>query len=1587
MSERVCCCAKWGLAGLLLISILFNIILLYNFSSKKNVPKKALPASFDVPEEDSVTQEQKQQPLLCTKGKYNKWNSGFAFTFNDQPDKNTVRYSIHPSVQNASHYCCNQTLYIEGDFVPGQIYTVTVHKGLKSFDGKALEEDVKAMDRIPEKDRQISFITKGPYLALHGKRTLGMSFCNVSKVRYTLWKFYENNLSFENLDSYSARKKLQKIASWEEPLHFPANRECAKNLQLDHLLPGKTPGVYLIEAEESERDNSYYYSSDSCVLVLTDLAVLASVDKKSRQAAVAIRKISDRTPVANAVITLFSIKNQPVGKGVSGPDGTAVIAFDKTFDDTDDSLRSLIVRSGKDMTFFEFDDITKTGSVPDAAENGSLLDSAPKAFVYTARGIYRPGEKVDVSMFVRNYAEGIMKVTSNIPCRFSLLDPDQREVAFFSTRTDKNGYAEHAFELSKNAVAGVYTIRCGINGSVWGETKVLAGAFMPDRIQVKVTPLFEGPVNMNRNLEFRLDGKYYFGAEVLEGIWRGKLRSSLAPVPEHWKGWTVGAEEDFKPMNLSVKTVTENGVRKIRYEGNHKPSFAPVLLTAVGEVSEPGSRYVAGHTSAVLLPTESFIGLRQNGKNGTGAVFDYAILSYRKGQKLPEEKDSFRITLARRKWEFVYNAGTGRRDWNEVIEACPEFTQTLAGKTSGEFRFRNLPAGNYLVTVEDASGQRKSVLEFWHEAGKGSERSANPNALDIALDRALYKHGKKVRLSFKVPADGMVFAVYGDNRIRRTIQQKVTAGENTLETVIPYTVPGDVYFAGITFEGGSDGKLFHSFGAVRIPVDCESYRMDVTLSVPEEARPGSRVPLKIRLQDTEGKPCTGIVQVMVCDEGILSLTGFKTPDIFQYFWKSLNSGMTFYDMFGLIFPELVIGEDGHVAGDGVARRTWNTGKELFTHLKSVCSALKPVQVPASGEVQIPFTVPEHQGALRVMAVASGDLRAGSASCRMTVRDTAGLLLRLPRAAAPGDAFESVCSVFNHGKKDAGYTLEITLPAGWKTAGKTRFEGVLKAGSSCNITLPLQIPADAAGLQKVTARLTLGDFAGNFTEKIVLRQPQQPSVKSGIITVAPGESMTYEVKKEEWKGKTETVFSIFGTPLNGVELALNYLNDYPYGCLEQTVAAAFPMLAAPELAKLGLISGGMAKTAGKKVEAAYSRILPMMQQNGGFSMWPGGRSVWQEGTVFAAHFLYTAKDAGMISVDKSVEKKLKKYLERSLQDADMKPVIRAYTAYVLACSGNNDAAQLEAKRVLLKEKGNTAAFLAGAALVRLGYASEGRSAMIQALKAKCFLAGSLGNIGSEASLCGMLLTVLMTEDPDAGQGAELALHLQQLLREDASGWGVTQSNAWAVMGLAKFAAVNPAAPVKAAVKIGNGQEITPDPAVLRSVTIGEEKLTVRNDGKAPIFVRTGTSGIAAKPVSGGTIRLRRELLDMAGNPVKEIRHGDQVQVRLTVTAPKAVENLVICDLLPGGFEIEDPRLATRSATPETVDPGKFRNRRMERLDDRFLLFGNMLSTDFTFTYTVRAVTRGTWYSPELRAEAMYDAELQGVFAETVPVVIR
>ena len=79
-----------------------------------------------------------------------------------------------------------------------------------------------------------------------------------------------------------------------------------------------------------------------------------------------------------------------------------------------------------------------------------------------------------------------------------------------------------------------------------------------------------------------------------------------------------------------------------------------------------------------------------------------------------------------------------------------------------------------------------------------------------------------------------------------------------------------------------------------------------------------------------------------------------------------------------------------------------------------------------------------------------------------------------------------------------------------------------------------------------------------------------------------------------------------------------------------------------------------------------------------------------------------------------------------------------------------------------------------------------------------------------------------------------------------------------------------------------------------------------------------TGVPAKPVTPADngMQVRRRYLDRHGKPLAGgvVRSGDLVQVELTVSSPTVLENLVVEDLLPGGLEVENPRLERVTGMP-------------------------------------------------------------------------
>ncbi|MEX1361510.1 MAG: hypothetical protein AB1Z98_00165, partial [Nannocystaceae bacterium] len=131
---------------------------------------------------------------------------------------------------------------------------------------------------------------------------------------------------------------------------------------------------------------------------------------------------------------------------------------------------------------------------------------------------------------------------------------------------------------------------------------------------------------------------------------------------------------------------------------------------------------------------------------------------------------------------------------------------------------------------------------------------------------------------------------------------------------------------------------------------------------------------------------------------------------------------------------------------------------------------------------------------------------------------------------------------------------------------------------------------------------------------------------------------------------------------------------------------------------------------------------------------------------------------------------------------------------------------------------------------------------------------------------------------------------------------------------------------------------------------------------------------------------------------QVRAGTNVKVTLTVVARDRARYVVIDDALPAGFEGQNPRFKTSVQASDESDrtPGGGLSRwwwpwwsfdHTDLRDDRMLLFADdMPAGVYTYSYTARATTLGTFQLPPIKAEAMYEPERFGHSAtSTVRVV--
>ena len=163
--------------------------------------------------------------------------------------------------------------------------------------------------------------------------------------------------------------------------------------------------------------------------------------------------------------------------------------------------------------------------------------------------------------------------------------------------------------------------------------------------------------------------------------------------------------------------------------------------------------------------------------------------------------------------------------------------------------------------------------------------------------------------------------------------------------------------------------------------------------------------------------------------------------------------------------------------------------------------------------------------------------------------------------------------------------------------------------------------------------------------------------------------------------------------------------------------------------------------------------------------------------------------------------------------------------------------------------------------------------------------------------------------------------------------------------------------------------------------GKYTITNRNDNeiKASLII-TGHGASPLQPENQG-FEIKREFYTLDGKPAKldTVKQNDRFVVVLKVTEKEAKRGrLILVDRIPGGFEIENPKLVTGSDVKTLswlpyargVEHSQFK-------DDRFLAAFNMSRVykkkkpaTLTTAYIVRAVSPGTYTHPAATIEDMY-----------------
>jgi alpha-2-macroglobulin len=1431
---------------------------------------------------------------------------------------------------------------------------------------------------------------------------------------------------------------LRQVAVQRVDQPGPKNQVQRTLVDTRKVLGGRAHGALAIALRYAHDASDYDVPEKLKVVSLSELCISAKLSRFG--SLVWVTERATNAPVAGAEVTLLN-PGRGERKYVTDADGLATIAaadFDPELSrETAASGAVLLARRGDDSAFAPVAEHIESWRLDVPSDfSGELV---PYGVVFSDRGIYRPGDEVQVKGIVRLQTATGNALPPQQPLEVELRSSSGDAVAKHTALLTEHGTFSTKLALPAGAELGSYrVIAAGLGQQSVAEAGLEVAEYRPVELKVEAST-DRGAYQRGDTAALELRASYLFGGAA------GGLSASLSVSRQPtWfqvpgaDGFTTDARAYFADiaevsggaeLRRETRQLDEAGAlewtEKLELPGQRETE----LLRVDAEVTDVSRRSVATSSSALVHPAAHYVALRSEGESfvQAPATLKPAVLALTAaGQRLAGK--AVALELVERRYTFAREvAGDDYRGVSKPVDTVVARCQLVTAAQAASCALAVPAAGYYLVVArsKDERGRQAQAAIGLYAAGPGEPTWGDNDrrSLELVLDKKSYAVGERARVLIKSPyKESEALITVERSGLYRSFRRTFHSTAASFEVPVTKELLPNAFIGvhllprrsagGAKLEAGS-----YRIGYAPLMVSGEGKRLAVSLTPDKrDYRPGQRVAVSLSVRDARGAAAPGAeVTLYAVDEGVLSLVDYRTPDPLETFSSPRPlqvATLESRDAEGrLLLDALGSGSDkGRDGGGGGAL-------DVRHDFRQTAYFNPRIVTDARGDAKVGFVLPESLTTFRLMAVAVGkDDRYGYAQERVTTSKPLMARPALPRFLRVGDTFEAGVVVSKKG-----------LPAG-KVRVSARFSGVAAAGPaerevevSANASVEVRFPAAAPRLGEGSVQFEVQAGAERDVTLVPLRVtlPLVPEVAAiyGKTTAAESQQLGSLSQARDDFGSLSVALS--STALVGVDQVALDLLEYPYACTEQLSSRLVPLVALGELG--GALGFSAPADAKKRAQTAASEILQRQQGDGGFANWPESGRSWEFISPYATLALLRAQQAG-VAVPKAALDRARDYLRR-LADISGRHAVDLPTSAlaldVLAELGAPDAGGVNR---LFEARGQLPLF-GKALLLHAAVGSKLGSDVVKELTRE--LEGALHLDGDRA----------LVMDDGEGRFAELldsgartqALVLRALaatgrhtlLEQLARGligsrrqgrFRTTQEGAWALLALVDYRRVaEPEAPrFQALVSLGGerlGSASFEQPSArAERFELPLERLK-RGGGAALVFEKSGSGQLfyearlryarkelPSQPLDAGffvekSLRavtaesLARGAPGAPPGVARELLAGALVLVELTVVAPATRAHMVLDDPLPAGLEAIDPRLATTAAwlnVDGMEEPeGNAIYDRTEVRDDRVLFFAAELPPGLHhYRYLARATTLGRFVLPPTRVEEMYQPEVFG-----------